>query len=130
MAWPGRITIVRLEDAVRVLRLLGETGAADGRAVNVSDGCVYRYRDLLRDVRRGAGDAGWFLPVPRVFWSLVRFFAWLPPFRRFVPWRLSCLLGDDLAADTSRLSGLLPGPLAAWEGPPGSPVDGGVRSRE
>jgi nucleoside-diphosphate-sugar epimerase len=120
VGWPGRITIVRLEDAVRVLRFLGESGAADGRAVNVTDGCVYRYRDLLRDVRRRCGDGGWFLPVPRFVWGLARFFAWVPPFRRFVPWRLSCLLGDDLAADASRLAALLPAPLRAWEGPQGS----------
>ncbi|MHC4473203.1 MAG: NAD-dependent epimerase/dehydratase family protein [Planctomycetota bacterium] len=114
VAWPGRITMVRREDAVRILRHLGETGAADGKAVHVGDGEVYRYADLLRDIRRLADDAGWFLPIPRFKWAALRWFAWLPVFRKFVPWRLSCLLGDDLAVDASLLRSLYPEPMLTW----------------
>jgi nucleoside-diphosphate-sugar epimerase len=114
VGWPGRVTMVRREDAVSVLRHLGETGAGDGRAVNVADGNLYRYRDLMRDLRRRAGGGGMFLPVPGLLWAFVRWCAWLPVIRSRVPWRLSCLLGDDLAADTTRLEEIYDRPLLSW----------------
>ena len=115
VGWPGRITMVRREDAVKLLRTLGESAGADGMAVNVGDGQVYRYADLLRDLRRLAGDEGGFLPVPRFMWATWRWLAWLPFFRKFVPWRLSCLLGDDLAADTEPLRCIIPEQMLTWE---------------
>jgi nucleoside-diphosphate-sugar epimerase len=115
VAWPGRITIVHRDDAVRILRHLGESGAADGRAVHVGDGNVYRYADLLRDLRRLAGDEGRSLPIPGFVWGLARRCAWIPGLRAAVPWRLSCLLGDDLAADTTLLRTLYPHPMRTWD---------------
>ena len=115
VAWPGRITIVRREDAVAVLRHLGESGLADDRAVNVTDGEVYRYRDLIRDIREIAGEEKLgFLPFPGFLWGIIRFKAWLPVLKKFVPWRLSCLLGDDLAADATRLRAVYPAPFRTW----------------
>lgn len=113
VGWPGRVTMVRREDAVAVLRHLGETGLADGRAVNVTDGRVYAYRELLRDLREIAGEEKTgFLPFP--LWGLVRAFAWLPVVRKAVPWRVSCLIGDDLAADPVRLLAVYPEPFRTW----------------
>ena len=80
----------------------------------MGDGEVYRYRELLRELRRKAGDKTGFLPFPGFLWATVRWFAWLPVFRKFVPSRLSCLLGDDLAVDTTRLKEVFPGRLTTW----------------
>jgi len=114
VGWPGGITMIRRGDAVAILRHFGETGAADGKAVMIGDGAVYRYADLLRDLRRLSGDSRWFLPMPGFAWGLIRFAAWLPVLKTKVPWRLSCLLGDDLAVDTTRLGELYPGPRRGW----------------
>ncbi len=115
VAWPGRVSLVRREDAAKVLRFLGESGAADGRAVNVADGEVYRYAALLRDIRRLVEGKSGSLPVPGLLWGLLRRMIWLPGARKRVPWRLSCLLGDDLAADASLLKSLVPFPLRTWD---------------
>jgi len=112
--WPGRITIVHRDDAVAILRRLGETGAGDGRAVHVGDGEVHVYADLMADLRRLAGDEGWSLPIPGFLWSFIRWCAWLPLAKRLVPWRLSCLLGDDLAVDTAVLRKIHPDPMTRW----------------
>ena len=40
--------------------------------------------------------------------------AWLPVLKTRVPWRLSCLLCDDLAVDTTRLGELYPEPRRGW----------------
>jgi nucleoside-diphosphate-sugar epimerase len=114
VGWPGRITIIHRDDAVTVLIALGEGGLADGGAVHVGDGRLYRYADLLRDLRRRHGDEGGFLPIPGFVWALIRRCAWLPLLRRLVPWRLSCLLGDDLAVDATKLHRLLPGRYLEW----------------
>lgn len=127
VGWPGRITMIRRKDAVAILRHLGEKGAADGRAVHVGDGEVYRYAELLRDLRKRAGDKTGFLPVPGFVWGLIRGGAWLPVARKFVPWRLSCLLGDDLAVDTTRLFQVWPGRPTTW---PESLADLRIRSGE
>jgi UDP-glucose 4-epimerase len=114
VGWPGRVTMILLADAVGILRHFGESGAADGRAVMVGDGEVYRYAGLMRDIRRMAGGGGFFLPVPGFLWAMVRWFAWLPKLRNFVPWRLSCLIGDDLAVDTALLDSLYPEHRKTW----------------
>jgi nucleoside-diphosphate-sugar epimerase len=115
VCWPGRITIIRREDAVKILRHFGETGAADGRAVHIGDGHVYEYAGLLKDLRRLSRDSKWSLPMPGFGWSLIRFMAWLPKVRDKVPWRLSCLIGDDLAVDSSLLRQLYTTPLKGWK---------------
>jgi len=115
VAWPGRITMIHRADAVTVLIALGECGLADGEPIHVGDGNLYRYADLLRDLRRMHGDEGGFLPMPGFCWALIRRVAWLPLLRKFVPWRLSCLLGDDLAVDATRLHKRLPGRYRTWD---------------
>ena len=115
VGWPGRVTMIRREDAVAILMHFGETGVADGRAVHIGDGSVYGYRELMKDIRGMAGDGGWSFPVPGFFWGFIRFMAWLPIVKDRMPWRLSCLLGDDLAVDTTLLKSLYPNELKGWE---------------
>jgi nucleoside-diphosphate-sugar epimerase len=113
--WPGRVTMIRRRDAVKILRHFGETGTADGRAVHIGDGRVYPYADLMEDIRRLSRDSKWSLPIPGFCWSLLRFMAWLPKVREKVPWRLSCLIGDDLAVDSSLLRQLYTAPMTSWQ---------------
>ncbi len=113
--WPGRITMIRLKDAVKILRHFGESGTADGRAVHVGDGRVYTYAGLMKDIRRLNRDSKWSLPIPGFCWSLIRFMAWLPKVKEKVPWRLSCLIGDDLAVDSSLLRQLYTTPMTGWQ---------------
>ncbi len=112
--WPGRITMIRRKDAVKILRHFGESGTADGRAVHIGDGHVYTYAGLMKDIRRLCRDSKWSLPIPKFFWSLIRFMVWLPVVRSKVPWRLSCLIGDDLAVDSSLLRQLYTNTMTSW----------------
>ena len=112
--WPGRVTMIRRQDAVKILRHFGESGTADGRAVHIGDGRVYTYAGLMKDLRRIHRDSKWSLPIPGFFWSLIRFMAWLPVVKGKVPWRLSCLIGDDLAVDSSLLRQLYTTPMTGW----------------
>jgi nucleoside-diphosphate-sugar epimerase len=114
--WPGRITMIRREDAAKILRHLGESGAADGGAVHIGDGKIYRYAALLKDLRGMAGDSRWSFPMPGFLWAFIRWCAWLPVASKVTPWRLSCLLGDDLAATTTRLGEVYPEPMLDWPG--------------
>ena len=113
--WPGRITMIRRKDAVKILRHFGESGTADGRAVHVGDGRVYTYAGLMKDIRRLDRDSKWSLPIPGFCWSLIRFMAWFPKVKDKVPWRLSCLIGDDLAVDSSLLRQLYTTPMTGWQ---------------
>ena len=112
--WPGRITMIRRDDAAAILKHLGESGAADGRPVHVGDGEVYTYAGLIGDMRRLADDAGWSVPIPGFLWAFIRWCAWLPVASMVVPWRLSCLLGDDLAVSTERQREVYPEALKTW----------------
>lgn len=113
--WPGRITMIRRKDAVKILRHFGESGTADGRAVHIGDGRVYTYAGLMQDIRRISRDSKWSIPMPAFAWGLIRFMAWFPVVKTKVPWRLSCLIGDDLAVDSSLLRQLYTDPMTSWQ---------------
>jgi nucleoside-diphosphate-sugar epimerase len=114
VAWPGRVSIVHRQDAVQILQFLAESGAANGTAVHVSDGEVHCYADILADLQRLAGQKEGCWPVPKFLWKGMQRFIWLSLIRGFVPWRLSCLLGDDLAIDASYLRSLYTHPMRTW----------------
>jgi len=41
--------------------------------------------------------------------------AWLPVVKDKMPWRVSCLIGDDLAVDSSLLGQLYTDKMTGWQ---------------
>ena len=61
-----------------------------------------------------AADSRWSFPMPGFLWAFIRWCAWHPVASKVAPWRLSCLLGDDLAVDTTRLGDVYPEAMIGW----------------
>jgi UDP-glucose 4-epimerase len=113
--WPGRISLVYVEDVVRVLVSLGTKKADVNTLYHISSGedpvfdaLISRVADVLEIKRRR-------ISLPRPIWSLIRFLVWLPGLRVVLPfklknilWRLSLVISDGLVANAGKINGLLP----------------------
>jgi UDP-glucose 4-epimerase len=106
--WPGRFSMLFVEDAVRLLSFLAECPKAANETFFLSSGEALRTGDIVR--RLGELDPSLAGPVrmPAWCWWAVRRLAWLPGLRRLVPWRLLHILDDGLWCDNAKVRRLCP----------------------
>jgi nucleoside-diphosphate-sugar epimerase len=106
--WPGRASMLFVEDAVKLLLFLAECEQAADQVFFLSSGEAIQISDLVRRL----ADADPALPrpisLPGWFWGLARRVAWLPGVNRLVPWRLLHILDDGLWCDNSKVKKLCP----------------------
>jgi UDP-glucose 4-epimerase len=112
--WPGRMSLVYLEDVVEVLVSLGTKKAGFNTLYHISSGedpvlddLISRIADALEIKRRR-------MALPRFLWKLIRFLAWLPGLMSVLPfglknslWRLSLIIIDGLVANSSKINNVL-----------------------
>jgi UDP-glucose 4-epimerase len=101
--WPGRFSMLFVEDAVRLLLFLAECPGAANETYFLSSGEALSSGDIVR--RLGALDPS--LPgpvrVPDWCWWAARRLAWLPGIKRLVSWRLLHILDDGLWCDNAKV---------------------------
>jgi nucleoside-diphosphate-sugar epimerase len=106
--WPGRASLLYVEDAVRTLLFLAECERAANEVYFLSSGEALRVGDLVREIARRLDPPGRPRRLPGWLWWLVRRVAWAPGIKRLVPWRLLHILDDGLLCDSSKVRKLCP----------------------
>jgi nucleoside-diphosphate-sugar epimerase len=106
--WPGRVSLLFVEDAVRTLLFLAECAEAADETYFLSSGEALRVGDIVKEIARRLDPPGRPRRLPRWLWWAVRRFAWLPGIRRLVPWRLLHILDDGLWCDSAKVRRLCP----------------------
>lgn len=115
LAWPGRMTLVYLDDVVEVLLTLATTGAGRNDLYHMAAGDAPRFDEVIEAVAGVLNVERRRIAPPRPFWSLVRRVVWLPkllsvlPFRlRVAVWRISLVVTDGMVTDGARLERAVP----------------------
>jgi nucleoside-diphosphate-sugar epimerase len=106
--WPGRVSLLFVEDAVRLLLFLAECPEAANETFFLSSGEGPRVGDLVQKLAALDSAAGRPRRLPRWCWWLIRQLAWLPGCNRLLPWRLLHILDDGLWCDSSKVRRLCP----------------------
>jgi nucleoside-diphosphate-sugar epimerase len=106
--WPGRVSLLFVEDAVRTLLFLAECPQAANETYFLSSGEALRVGDIVRQIASRLDPPGKPRKLPGWLWWLVRRAAWMPGLRRAVPWRLLHILDDGLWCDSSKVRRLCP----------------------
>jgi nucleoside-diphosphate-sugar epimerase len=112
--WPGRMSLVYLEDVVEVLVSLGIKKAAVNTLYHISSGEDPVFDNLISRVADVLGIKRRRMALPRFLWTLIRFLVWLPGVMSVLPfglrnslWRLSLIITDGLVANSSKINNVL-----------------------
>jgi nucleoside-diphosphate-sugar epimerase len=106
--WPGRTSLLFVEDAVRTLLFLAECPQVADETFFLSSGEALRVGDIVREIANRLEPRGKPRRLPGWLWWLVRRTAWMPGLRRAVPWRLLHILDDGLWCDSAKVRRLCP----------------------
>jgi nucleoside-diphosphate-sugar epimerase len=106
--WPGRVSLLFVEDAVRLLIFLAECPEAANETFFLSNGEGLRVGDLVQKIAALDPSPPRLRRLPRWCWWLIRRLAWFPGCNRLVPWRLLHILDDGLWCDNSKIRRLCP----------------------
>jgi len=111
--WPGRVSLLFIEDAVRLLLFLAECPEAANETFFLSSGEALRVGDLISRLALHIEATASPLTLPAWCWRLARQIAWMPGLNRLVPWRLLHILDDGLWCDNAKVRRLYPYDLTA-----------------
>lgn len=110
IAWPGRMSLLYVNDAVDLLIRLGTEKTGKNALYHASSGEDPRYDELITLIARLLGLRRKRIPLPKTFWSVLARAVYLPgllsvlPFKvRIAAWRVSLIVMDGMVADSSRL---------------------------
>ena len=106
--WPGRASMLYIEDAVRLLLFLAECPEAADQVFFLTSGEAVRIGDVSRRIVRLLNLPARPVRLPRWCWGLLRWLVWVPGLTRLVPWRLLHVLDDGLWCDNTKVSRLCP----------------------
>lgn len=114
LAWPGRMSLIYIEDVVKVLISLGTKKTGLNTLYHISSGEDPSLDDIISRMADVLGQERKRISLPRPFWSLVRFVVWLPGLMFVLPfslrnyiWRLSLIIIDGLVADSTKINNAL-----------------------
>ena len=112
--WPGRISLVYLEDVLQVLVFLGTKKLEVNTLYHISSGEDPVFDDLISRAARVLEIKRRRISLPRWIWAIIRFVVWLPGLRFILPfklrnsfWRLSLVITDGLVANASKINNIL-----------------------
>ncbi len=115
LAWPGRISLLYVSDAVDALIALGTTDAGRNTLYHISSGEAPTLDELITKIARVIGIKRRRISPLFLFWSLVRATVWLPGLMRLLPfrlrnviWRMSLVVCDGLVAESTKFHNALP----------------------
>jgi UDP-glucose 4-epimerase len=112
--WPGRMSVVYVDDVVRVLISLGTKEAEVNTLYHISSGEDPVFDDLINCITDVLEIKRRRMAFPRFLWTLIRFVVWLPGLMSVLPfglrnslWRLSLIIIDGLVANSSKINNVL-----------------------
>jgi nucleoside-diphosphate-sugar epimerase len=113
--WPGRASMLFIDDAVRLLLFLSECPEAANQIFFLTSGEALRIGDISRSIAEHMGIGLKPFSLPACCWAVLRFFIWMPVLTRLVPWRLLHILDDGLWCDNAKIYRLCPFELVQIE---------------
>jgi nucleoside-diphosphate-sugar epimerase len=113
--WPGRVSMLFIEDAVRLLLYLSTCPDAANETFFLTSGEALEVTRIAECIAKHLPESPRLVRLPRWLWSLVRTTAWMPLVNRLVPWRLLHILDDGLLCDSSKVQKVYPHPLVRLE---------------
>jgi nucleoside-diphosphate-sugar epimerase len=113
--WPGRTSIVHVDDVVEAAIALASNPAAAGQEYCVASDDVVTVGDIARACAEATGYSLRSIDVPPRIWRAARTVAWSPHAARVVPpaarvwfWRLSLVISDGFWLDTRKFRSVYP----------------------
>jgi nucleoside-diphosphate-sugar epimerase len=100
--WPGRVSLLFVEDAVRLLLFLTTSPQAANETFFLTSGEAARVGDVARRIAELIDVPVKPLVLPAWCWGLARRLAWMPGLTRLVPWRFLHVLDDGLCCDNAK----------------------------
>jgi UDP-glucose 4-epimerase len=115
LSWPGRMSLIYVDDAADILIELGTKEAGKNSLYHASSGEDPRFNELIDLIANEIGFKRKRIALPSLFWTLLRRLVWLPglmlilPFKlKIAVWRISLIVIDGMVANTSKLNRELP----------------------
>ena len=106
--WPGRVSLLFVEDALRLLLFVAACPKAANEIFFLSSGEAVRVGHVARQIALLIDGEANMVMLPGWCWRLARRLAWLPGLTRLVPWRLLHILDDGLWCDNAKVCALYP----------------------
>ncbi len=126
IAWPGRTSIIHVEDTAALLVALAERPEAANEIFCTANPTSPTVAELAQRIGRVSGHPVRPIALPRALWSTLKGVTWnglvkraVPPPARLLYWRLSLIIDDGFWYDTSKLQ-------SVWTTPP-IDLDAGIR---
>jgi nucleoside-diphosphate-sugar epimerase len=113
--WPGRVSLLFIEDAVRSLLFLADCPEAANETFFITSGQSVRVGEIARRIAEFIDVPAKPVTLPACCWWLGRRLAWMPGLTRLVPWRLLHILDDGLWCDNSKVRSIYPFDLVTLE---------------
>lgn len=120
--WPGRTSIIYVDDVAEVMIDMARRGEAAGEIFCVASDESLTVSDLARTVGRVVGRPVRPIRVPRAVWRASQAIVWSPIVAAALPralrlsfWRLSLIVSDGFWFDTAKLRRVYHGPLRSLE---------------
>jgi UDP-glucose 4-epimerase len=114
LSWPGRMSLIYVDDAVNILIDLGIKDVGKNTLFHASSGEDPRYDDLITLIAKTLKIKRRRISPPWPFWSIVRTLVWIPglmsifPFKlKIALWRISLIVIDGMVADSTKLNNAL-----------------------
>jgi nucleoside-diphosphate-sugar epimerase len=101
--WPGRVSLLFIEDAVRFLLFLAGCPEAANEIFFLTSGQAVRVGELVRRIAEWIEAPAGPITLPAWCWQLSRRLAWMPGVTKLVPWRLLHILDDGLLCDNAKV---------------------------
>ncbi len=110
LPWPGKLSVVYRDDAVKALILLGTKNYKCNEIYHMDSGENPTFDEMITEIARINNIKRRRIKVPYLFWKLVMAVVWLPgllkvfPFKiRIALWRVSLIVTDGLVFDSSKI---------------------------
>jgi dihydroflavonol-4-reductase len=120
--WPGRTSIIHVDDVADVMIDLAARPDAAGEIVCLASDESHTVGEIARIVGRGVGHPVRPLPLPRLVWGLGQAVVWnravaaaLPRSLQLSFWRLSLIISDGFWFNTAKLRRLYTAPIRKLE---------------
>jgi nucleoside-diphosphate-sugar epimerase len=113
--WPGRTSIVHVDDAARIMLDLSDRPDAVNQTLCVASDDQLTVADIARKLGARAGHPIDPIDLPRPIWTMVRWIAWNRTVARLVPrsarvahWRLGLIADDGFWQSAEKLRTIYP----------------------
>jgi len=111
LSWPGRMSLLYVEDAADILIDLGTKETVKNSLYHASSGEDPTFDELITLIAKEICVSRKRISLPLPFWSFIRELVWLPGLMSILPfklkiaiWRISLIVIDGMVADSTKLN--------------------------